>query len=303
MIGAGLAAAAITLGPLLLWYDRNFLGMDRTELDGVDRHLGHFLQHDRITLAGTMLAIGVLYVGLAAGGMWRGWPWAREAYLVSGVVGFPTLFYFLATRFVEPLHLAVTLILFPMFLAAVWRPPSEAQWRVVAERPLSERRRALVGQLLLVITGVGLFVGGAVVSVVGLTHVFVASDLVYLDTTAEALRAANPRLLPFVAHDRAGFGGALMGAATAIMLLSAWGWRRGESWVWWTLALAAAAGFLPMIAVHGSIRYTDFGHVAPVYFGIALTTVALALARPYLCAGVPESRDSVPDELSPAAPR
>jgi hypothetical protein len=66
-------------------------------------------------------------------------------------------------------------------------------------------------------------------------------------------------------------------------LLSAWGWRRGERWVWWSLA-AAAAGFLPAVAVHGSIQYTDNGHLAPVYIGIVLTITALALSRPYLCA-------------------
>ncbi|ROO86071.1 hypothetical protein EDD29_3632 [Actinocorallia herbida] len=29
-----------------------------------------------------------------------------------------------------------------------------------------------------------------------------------------------------------------MSAGVAIVLLSAWGWRRGEPWVWWSLALS-----------------------------------------------------------------
>lgn len=94
----------------------------------------------------------------------------------------------------------------------------------------------------------------------------------------------NARLLPFVTHDRAGFGGALMAAVAAITLLSAWGWRRGESWVWWTLLASASAGFLPAVLVHAVIGYTDFWHLAPVYFGIVLTAIALVLARPYLVA-------------------
>jgi hypothetical protein len=284
MVGAGLGAAAITLGPVLLWYDREFLGTGLVGLHAINHHLVHFLQHDRITMAGTMVAIGVLYVGLAVGGIRRGWPWAREAYLVSGWIGFPSLLYFLGHGFVEPLHTAVAVVLFPMFLIAVRRRPDRPRWTVVAEGPESLRRRALVGQLLVVCTGIGLFIGGAVVSTVGLTDVFVASDLEFLGTDAEALRAANPRLLSFVAHDRAGFGGALMAAAAAITLLSAWGWRRGESWVWWTLAAAAITGFLPAIAVHGTIRYTDVLHLAPVFIGIALTLTALVLSRPYLCA-------------------
>lgn len=292
MIGAGLGAAAITLGPVLLWYDREFLGMGVDRLHAINPHLVHFLRHDRITMAGTMVAIGVLYVGLAVGGIRRGWPWSREAYLASGWIGFPTLLYFLGFGFVEPLHTAVAVVLFPMFLAATRRHPSRPQWTVHAEGPEPQRRRALVGQLLLVCTGIGLFVGGAVVSVVGLTEVFVASDLEFLRTEPNALQAANPRLLSFVAHDRAGFGGALMAAATAITLLSAWGWRRGESWIWWSLALAATTGFLPAIVVHGTIRYTDFGHLAPVYVGVGLTLTALILARPYLWARPPVVRRS-----------
>ncbi|HEX6359057.1 hypothetical protein [Actinophytocola sp.] len=284
MGGAGLGAAAITLGPVLLWYDREFLGMGLDQLHAINHHLVHFLQHDRITMAGTMVAIGVLYVGLAVGGIRRGWPWAREAYLVSGWIGFPTLLYFLGFGFVEPLHTAVAVVLFPMFLIATSRRSEHPQWTVWPEGPERERHRALVGQLLLVCTGIGLFVGGVVVSAVGLTDVFVESDLEFLRTGPDALRAANPRLLSFIAHDRAGFGGALMAAATAITLLSAWGWRRGESWVWWSLALAAITGFLPAMVVHGVIRYTDFGHLAPVLVGIGLTLTALILARPYLCA-------------------
>ncbi|CAM3900525.1 hypothetical protein KIPE111705_30620 [Kibdelosporangium persicum] len=284
MIGAGLGAAAITLGPVLLWYDREFLGMGVDRLHAINHHLVHFLQHDRITMAGTMVAIGVLYAGLAVGGIRRGWPWAREAYLVSGWIGFPTLLYFLGFGFVEPLHTAVALVLFPMFLIGTRRQPERPQWTVRPAGPEHQRRRALVGQLLLVCTGIGLFIGGVVVSAVGLTEVFVPSDLEFLRTEPDALRAANPRLLSFVAHDRAGFGGALMAAATAITLLTAWGWRRGESWVWWSLTLAAIAGFLPAVAVHSIIRYTDFGHLAPVLAGIGLTLTALILARPYLCA-------------------
>ncbi|WP_329180892.1 hypothetical protein OG754_39050 [Streptomyces decoyicus] len=284
MTGAGLGAAAITLGPVLLWYDRDYLGMTLHELHAANHHLVHFLQHDRITMAGTMVAIGALYTGLAVGGIRRGWPWAREVYLLSGAIGFPTLLYFLATGFVEPLHTATVIVLFPMFVAAVRRTPHAPRWRLAPEGPEPERRRALVGQLLLIVTGAGLFVGGAVISVVGLTGVFVPTDLTFLGTSTQTLEAVSPRLVPFVAHDRAGFGGALMASAVAIVLLSAWGWRRGEAWVFWTLSAAAAAGFLPAVVVHGAIHYLDFIHLAPVYFGIAMTGTGLLLARPYLCA-------------------
>ena len=152
------------------------------------------------------------------------------------------------------------------------------------EGPEGLRRKALIGQLLLVATGVGICVGGVVVSAVGLTDVFVDADLAYLGIGPDALREANPRLPAFIAHDRAGFGGALISAGAAITLLSMWGWRRGDAWVWWTLALAALAGFTPALATHGGIGYTDPGHLAPVYAGIALTVAGLILSWPYLCA-------------------
>ncbi|MEO3753731.1 hypothetical protein [Streptomyces sp. B6B3] len=287
MTVAGLGAAAITLGPVLLWYDRDYLGMTPHDLRAANHHVVHFLQHDRITMAGTMVALGALYTGLAVGGIRRGWPWARDVYLLSGAIAFPTLLYFLATGFVEPLHTATALVLFPMFVLAVRRTPHAPRWRLAPEGPEPERRRALTGQLLLIVTGAGLFVGGAVISVVGLTGVFVPTDLTFLGTSARSLEAVNPRLVPFIAHDRAGFGGALMAAGVAIVLLSAWGWRRGEAWVFWTLAAAAAAGFLPAVTVHGAIRYTDLVHLAPVYVGIALTGTGLLLARRYLCARTP----------------
>ena len=41
---------------------------------------------------------------------------------------------------------------------------------------------------------------------------FVPSDLAYMSTSAQALGSANDRLLSFIAHDRAGFGGALISA-------------------------------------------------------------------------------------------
>jgi hypothetical protein len=284
LTGGGIVAAAITLGPVLLWYDRDFLGMNLADLHSVNQHLAHFLQHDRITMAGAMVAIGILYAALSWGGIRRGRAWARNAYLVSGVIGFPTLLYFLGTGFVEPLHTGLAIVMFPMFLLTTWHRPASARWTVMPEGAERVRRRALAGQLLMIMTGLGLFAGGLTVSIVGLTDVFVPTDLEFMHTDATTLSTANPHLLPFIAHDRAGFGGLLMATASAITLLSLWGWRRGEAWVWWTLAGAAAAGFAPAVIIHGDIRYTSLEHLLPVYVGIAFSTIALVLAHPYLCA-------------------
>ena len=68
------------------------------------------------------------------------------------------------------------------------------------------RRRALWGQLLMIGVGGGLTVAGVVISSVGFTSVFVPTDLDFMGTHADHLRAADPHLLPFIAHDRAGSG-------------------------------------------------------------------------------------------------
>ncbi|WP_067548410.1 hypothetical protein [Nocardia crassostreae] len=282
MIVAGLGAGAITLGPVLLWYDRNYLGTDVAGLHAINHHLVHFLQHDRITMAGNMIAIGILYCGLAWGGMRVGRAWARNALLLSGLVGFPTLFYFLVIGFVEPLHTFAAVVLFPMYVLAVRRPLGPPRWRVLPEAAETIRRRALVGQLLIVAMGAGVIFGGIVISTVGLTDVFVPTDLTFLETDAETLRAANDRLLPFIAHDRAGFGGALMSTGVAILLIGLWGWRRGEAWVFWSLLSAGLAGSASALIVHFVIHYTAFIHLLPVYFGAAVIGFALILARPYL---------------------
>ena len=284
MVVAGLGAAAIALGPVLLWYDRDYLGASVADLHHINHHLVGFLQHDRLTMAGNMIGIGALYVGLAWGGIRQGRVWARNALLISGLVTFLTLFYFLFTGFVEPLHTLVVVALFPMFLFAVWCKPSTPRWRRAPEGPESQRRRALWGQLLMIGLGGGLFAAGAIISTVGLTSVFVPTDLGFLGAESGALRSADSHLLPFIAHDRAGFGGALVGAGLAVLLISLWGWRRGERWVWWSLLIGCVAGTAPALAVHFAIGYTTFEHVLPVYIVVLVTALALTLSRPYLTA-------------------
>jgi hypothetical protein len=132
--------------------------------------------------------------------------------------------------------------------------------------------------------GGGLFVAGAVISTVGLTSVFVPTDLAFLGTEADTLRSADAQLLPFIAHDRAGFGGALMSSGLTLLLISLWGWRRGEQWVWWSLLIGCVAGTAPALAIHFAIGYTTFEHLLPVYLVVVVTTLAMALSHPYLTA-------------------
>ena len=176
-----------------------------------------------------------------------------------------------------------------MFVFAVWHKPSTPRWHSMPEGPEPQRRRALWGQLLMVGLGGGLFVAGAVISTVGLTSVFVPTDLGFLGIEAGTFESAHPPLLPFIAHDRAGFGGALMGGGLAVLLISLWGWRRGDRWVWWSLLIGCAVGAAPPLLIHLAIGYTTFEHLLPLYVLVVVAVLALILSHPYLTAG-PRSR-------------
>jgi hypothetical protein len=136
---------------------------------------------------------------------------------------------------------------------------------------------------LLIIHGFGLLAAGAGISAIGVTEVFVHEDLEFMQTTADALRTANPRLVPLIAHDRATFGGMLLAAGWAFVLPALWGFRKGSAWLWWTLGIAGLAAYLAAIGVHFAVGYTDLGHLLPAFGGVALFLLGLGLSYPFLC--------------------
>ncbi len=94
-------------------------------------------------------------------------------------------------------------------------------------------------------------------------------DLAFLDTTAQALAAVQPNLVPLVAHDRATLGGMLLANGLVILLTALWGFRPGERWLWWTLLLAGLPGYAAAIGVHYAVGYESAFHLAPAFVGLA----------------------------------
>jgi len=286
MIIGGVVAWLIAESSVLLPYDEDYLGMTRDEVGRINEHLLHFMSHDRITLAGTMISIGILYYRLGKYGMRHGQHWARTAVLTSGVVGFPSFFLYLGYGFFDPLHAAAAIILFPMFLLAMRRNPDRPLHEPVNLRNSREWRLGLWGQLCFVALGVSLSVGGLVIAGVGVTDVFVPQDLTFMGVTPEQLEAANPRLIPLIAHDRAGFGGALFADAVMLLILALWGIQQGQRWLWWTLLAGGSPAFVAGLSVHFSIGYRDFVHLLPAYFAAGLYVAGLILLYPYLMRNV-----------------
>jgi len=284
MFGGGLLALGIACTRVVLPYDEQYLGMTAAELtQRVNPRLLSFMAHDRVTLAGTMLAIGIQYLFLAWCGIRRGLHWAKLTLVASAFAGFGTFFLFLGFGYFDPFHAFVTAILFQFLLLAFQgrlkpaeRPPppnltDDWRWRL-----------AQWGQLLLIIEAAAVMTAGATICCIGSSSVFVPEDLEFMGTTAEHLQVANPRLVPVVAHDRASFGGMLLSVGIATLLPALWGVRQGETWLWWMLAIAGSVGYVATLIIHLHVGYTSIDHLAPAVAGLGLLWLGLALLFPYM---------------------
>ena len=292
MLIGSLMALAIASTRVVLPYDEQFVDLNRAEIAAINPHLLSFMTHDRVTLAGVMTTLGVLYCGLSLFGIRRGLHWARVSVLTSAFVGFLSFFLFLGFGYLDPLHAFVTVVLLQFLVMAVHADLGKAAVSVTPSL-FNDRawRLSLWGQLLVIVQATLFLAAGLVISVVGMTRVFVPEDLAFMHTTAEGLARAGPRLIPLIAHDRATLGGMLVCSGLGFLMPALWGYRRGVLWLWWTLAIAAVPGFLATSVVHLAVGYHDLKHLAPVFLGSVMMGLGLALSYPFLRGG-----DAVTDE-------
>jgi hypothetical protein len=284
MIGGGALAWLVAATSTLLEYEEQFVGLGREALTAIDPRLLAFLAHDRVSLAGGMISVGILYLALAVFGVRSGARWARNAIVASAAIGFASFALFLGYRYFDPLHAIVTLLLLPFFILGVRRVMSAEVTTSANLHNDARWRSGLWGQLAFVAIGAGLAAGGAIICILGASVVFVPSDLDFLGTTAAALDAANARLLPLIAHDRAGLGGLLLSEGIAVLLTSLWGFREGARWLWWTYLVAGAVGFVGALGVHVMTGYLDVLHLLPAVIALALYAVGLIASFGYLWA-------------------
>jgi hypothetical protein len=256
--------------------------------------------HDRVAFGGALIAIGWLYLWLVQFPLKDGEPWAWWAFVLSGLAGFGSFLAYLGYGYLDSWHGVATLFLLPTQLLGLvisWphlknRAGPQSLLQPAAKPSL--RTRFGLGRALLLSTGAGLVLGGLTICFVGMTHVFVPQDLRYIGMAARDFNAINPRLVPLIAHDRAGFGG---GLATCGLILCCCVWcGRPSRSLWQAVALAGGTGFLTAIGVHPLIGYTDFTHLAPAYLGAVIFLAGIALCRKPMCRG----EWARPPELSPA---
>lgn len=282
LIGGALAMAVATTR-VVLPYDEAMSGLTRDQLQSINDRLLAFMTHDRVTLSGTMLAVGLLYISLSFWGIRRGEHWSFVAVVASAFSGFLTFFSFLGFGYFDPFHAFVTAVLFQFLLLTIHS--SRPSVPVLSLADLRNDRAWFWnqwGQLLFIIHGAVLVTAGSVISGVGMTSVFVREDLEFMRTTAEELCGPNPRLLSLIAHDRATFGGMLIACGIVTFLSGLWGFRRGEKWLWWTLCLAGGVAYTSAILVHWHVGYDSQKHLLPAYGGLLLLCVGLAFSFPYL---------------------
>jgi dihydroorotate dehydrogenase len=288
LVGAGLlitcsSAITVALTTVILPYDEHYLGITRLGMIALNDRLLPFMSHDRITYAGSGASCGLLFLGLAFFGARKGNHWAYLAARTSCAFGFISFLLFLGFHYLDPLHTLATLLLLPFYFWAVIKPPPVKPMLSSNLRNSNAWFKGLAGQFWFVGIGCGLILAGIAISSIGITSVFVPDDLRFMHTTAHDLLCHNDRLLPAIAHDRAGFGGSLFTVGVGVLMTALHGFRQGEGWVWWMLLISGLPGFICTLAIHFAIGYTSWFHLLPAYIGFVMFVGGLWLSYPYLC--------------------
>jgi hypothetical protein len=258
-------------------HDVAFLGMTAADLCAVaECRIVGFMFHDRVAFGGTLLAVATLYLWLAAFPLRHGAAWAWWAFMASGVLGFGSFLSYLGYGYLDSWHGAATIALLPVFVIGLVASRRHATIGTAGWLRTAEGRRApralRLGRWGLLATGSGLTLAGLVILYLGTTEVFVAEDLGFMGVTPEILDATNPRLVPLIAHDRAGFGG---GLATVGVLLLVCGWYAPPSRAFHhAVVVAGSAGFGCAIGTHFIEGYVNPMHLAPAFVGAALLRAA-----------------------------
>lgn len=275
---AGIGAIFIAATGHFLPQDVEFLGMTSGELCELHQcRIVHFMIHDRISWGGSLIAIGSLYMWLVEFPLKQKEAWAWWVLCITGIIGFSSFLAYLGYGYLDSWHGLATLGLLPIFLTGLIRSyltlPKPVSLRALFQpsTTLNWKSPAGLGRLLLLITALGMIAGGATILTVGMTSVFVPQDLTFMNVGVDDLHAINPRLVPLIAHDRAGFGGGICTTGMTV-LFCIWCGKPSRN-LWQVLCLAGTVGFATAIGIHPIVGYNDFVHLAPANVG-ALTFLA-----------------------------
>jgi MFS family permease len=263
--------------------DVQFLGMTAEQLCSIDScRIVHFMFHDRVSFGGSLIAVGSIYMWMAAFPLSRGEAWAWWLFVLSALFGFGSFLAYLGYGYLDSWHGVATILLLPLFIVglvkshSLLRSPMSPRTLLSPSMPVSWKSPLGIGRICLLATAVGMVAGGLTIMIVGMTTVFVPQDLKFMGLSAAQLRQINSNLVPLIAHDRAGFGGGIC-TCGIIVLFCVWCARPSRS-LWQVLCVAGAAGFVTAIGIHPIVGYNDLSHLAPAMMGSVLFIVGLALS-------------------------
>jgi hypothetical protein len=252
-----------------------YLGMTAPQLCALDNcRILHFMIHDRISFGGVLVAIGVVYLWLARSPLVRMESWSWWTLAFSGLAGFLSFLAYLGYGYLDTWHGAATLALLPVFVAGLVRA-RDLRCEQVEPHALHLSSPSGVGRALLLLSSVGISGAGLTIMTVGMTSVFVPQDLAFMGMTRSAMSAINPHLVPLIAHDRAGFGGALVSFGVA--MFGCVRYARPSPALFYALTIAGIAGFGTAVGVHPAIGYLSVTHLAPAVLGGVVFAAGLAL--------------------------
>jgi hypothetical protein len=286
-------------------HDVQFLGMTARDLCRLDQcRIVHFMFHDRVSFGGALIAVGSLYLWLAEFPLKQGEAWAWWLFPLSGAVGFGSFLAYLGYGYLDTWHGAATLLLLPCFILGLHRSKRIVSRGPGAKSLLQPGAQVLwssafgVGRACLLTTAAMLIAGGLVIMLVGSTTVFVPQDLKFMGLNASDLNAINPRLIPLIAHDRAGFGGGLCCTGITV-LFCVWCGKPSRS-LWQALAVAGIAGFATAIGIHPIIGYNSVSHLLPaavaaIAFAVGLLLSFAPMMRSVMHHSSPSHSNALPD--------
>lgn len=157
------------------------------------------------------------------------------------------------------------------------------------------RRHAGYGWFWLTLLGIGLLICGALAWMIAAFRVVLPYDEVFAGLTLSQLNAFNPRLIPFMAHDRVAFAGTLVSLGALYVALAFCGVRTGQVWARRALVISSIVGFLTFLLFLG------FGYLDPVHaLGTTILLVFFVLGvslKP--SARQPASKDTSTPEREP----
>ncbi|MEP6921958.1 MAG: hypothetical protein ABI967_12600 [bacterium] len=263
-------------------HDVQFLGMTAEQLCGINScRVVYFMFHDRVAFGGALIALGAIYMWLAEFPLRQGDAWAWWVFTISGLAGFGSFLAYLGYGYLDTWHGVGTLLLLPFFLIGLWRSYGSLRQPRAFRSLLRPPVKVLwvssygLGRALLLATAAGMIAGGLTVMTVGMTWVFVPQDLEFMGLQPAQLQSISSRLVPLIAHDRAGFGGAICTTGITVFFC-VWCARPSKS-LWQILCFSGLVGFAAAIGVHPIVGYTNLFHLAPAIIGAFIFVVGLAL--------------------------